>query len=97
MKVGSLVVYVANLRYIDMITPDPSEIYTVREIVLSQSIQNIVPHLGVKLEEIVNGTVAYMRGDTKTELVYIADHFKEVQPPMEINLEELLKIPQESL
>jgi len=38
-----------------------------------------------------------MRGDVKTELAYIADHFKEVQPPMEINLEELLKIPQESL
>ena len=97
MKVGSLVVYVANLEYIDMITPDKTEIYTVREIILSQSIQNMVPHLGIKLEEIVNGTVAFMLGDRKTELAYIADHFKEVQPPMEINLEELLKVPEECL
>ena len=97
MKVGSLVVYVANLEYIDMITPDKTEIYTVREIILSQSIQNMVPHLGIKLEEIVNGTVVFMLGDTKTELTYVADHFKEIQPPMEINLEELLKVPEECL
>ena len=85
MKVGSLVKYVKPEYYIDMITPQYEEIYTVREICMCQSAQRPIPHMGIKLEEITNNTAP-----NGYEMAYVADHFVEVQPPMDDMLKELL-------
>lgn len=88
MKVGSLVKYVSFLQYTDMITPDKTEIYTVRDVVMSISEQRPKPHLGIRLEEIVN-SISY----NGTEFTYVAEHFIEVQPPMDDVLKELFSNP----
>lgn len=94
MQPGSLVVYTHPYAYVDMITPDPTQIYTVRELIncLNAAIQ--IPHLGIYLEEITNGTVAFMLGNVGKELAYQASHFKEVQPPMRVLIEEIINEPQ---
>ena len=93
MQVGSLVVYISQFKYLDMITPDHSAIYTVRDILPCTSIQRPDAHDGIRLEEIINGNIALNGQLAKGELAYIAEHFVEVQPPMAINFEEFLSIP----
>lgn len=85
MRVGSLVKYVSPEVYIDMITPDHDEIYTVRDICRCISPQRPMPHMGIRLEEIVNGI-----GINNREMAYVAAHFVEIQPPMDDMLKELL-------
>lgn len=89
MRVGSLVKYTSHLEYVDMITPDREEIYTVRDTSMAISVDRPKPHLGIRLEEIVNG---FVKGK---ELVYVAEHFTEVQPPMDEILQELLSFTPE--
>lgn len=85
MRVGSLVKYTSPLEYVNMITPDRAEIYTVRDTCMCVSEQRLQQHLGIRLEEIVNPLDG--RG---VELVYVAEHFTEIQPPMDDILNELL-------
>ena len=84
MKVGSLVVYDTNEIYLDMITPQKNNPYTVRDVGLCASKQRPDPHKSIRLEEIVNGNDQIGR-----ELYYRAEHFKEIQPPMDLT--ELLE------
>lgn len=85
MKVDSLVQYVHNFDYYNMITPDRSEIYTVREILIAISPERPIPHLAIRLDEIIN--VCDNKG---RELCYVAEHFVELQPPIPEVLKELL-------
>jgi hypothetical protein len=85
MKVGSLVQYVHNCYYVDMITPDRSEIYVVREVVIAISPERPIPHLGIRLDEIINNC-----DNNGREMCYVAEHFVELQPPIPEVLKELL-------
>jgi hypothetical protein len=90
MRVGSLVKYISDLFYINMHTPDRDEIYTVREVCPSISPQRPKIHLGIRLEEIVNE-----KAPDNIEYTYVAEHFVEVQPPMDDMLQELLSFTPE--
>lgn len=85
MKVGSLVKYINPDYYTNMVTPDREEIYTVRETCMCRSVQRPKPHMGIRLEEIFNQIDAF-----GIEFAYVANHFVEVQPPMDDMLKELL-------
>lgn len=89
MRVGSLVQYVSFLFYNEIITPDKSEIYTIRDVGMGISHQRPTPHLVIRLEEIINPIAP----DGK-EFAYVAEHFVEIQPPMDDVLKELLSEPE---
>jgi hypothetical protein len=95
MRVGSLVIFIGREAYTDMITPDPNEVYTVRDLNICVSRQNPNKHLGILLEEIVNGTPISVP-ESNFEIYYPAHHFIEVQPPMDDMLKELLKEPEKA-
>lgn len=83
MKVGSLVERYKDYGELDVtlvcgIVPEKYTPYTVREI-------NIY---GLYLEEIINHMGPF------AEWGYETMYFRELQPPMEISIEELLKEPQ---
>jgi len=97
MQVGSLVMYIHNDIYYDMITPDKNEIYTVRDILKCHNPQINKVIIGIRLEEIINDNVSCIIGKTNGELAYVAEHFVEVQPPMDVEIAELLKEPVKEL
>ncbi len=84
MRVGALVIWILGIDYIDVITPDPKEVYTVRSVGAGTSHETPEVHEIIRVEEIVNGICPKGK-----EYGYRASDWKEVQPPMDIT--ELIK------
>jgi hypothetical protein len=88
MKVGSLVECIQGFADHELngeIAPILGNIYTVREIV------EIGGNTGLKFEEIVNSPKLYKEG--KFECAFVIDRFREIQSPMDIDIELLIEEP----
>jgi hypothetical protein len=92
MKIGSLVVYIKDIggwiangiNITDKVKrPTLNELYVVRDIREEEG------KIGLLLEEIINQTF-YFAGNGMLEPAFNEKHFAEVQPPLEIKIEELL-------
>jgi len=91
MKVGSLVKCTVEFRCTvpyNEILPQVEMVYVVRAVDTHENTT------GIQLEEIINDENFYMINGklVKTECCFDVAHFKELQPPMEIDIEELLTI-----
>jgi hypothetical protein len=85
MKVGSIVECVKPSNYLtDDIHPVVGKIYTVREI-------NTNVSTGLRFEEIVNEMKMQHYGFVE-EVSFDIKRFRELLPPDEVNLEELLEL-----
>lgn len=90
MQVGSLVECIESFNndnrgiYKDIEkNPIVGNIYTVRNIV------ELNEKIGIQLEEIMNPILKY--NDCIGETFFNIKKFREIQPPMEINIEELME------
>lgn len=91
MKVGSLVECITAFTgernlYRDQL-PVLGDLYVVRDI------EQIKKEIGIKVEEIVNPLHNFMVNGIMilTEINFIIDKFREIQPPMEICVDELIE------
>lgn len=91
MKVGSLVELVYDNWYLleklsklGVVYPVKGKIYTIREIVFSQE------GCGVLLEEIINPKIHNTRNGM-VEHGFRIERFRELLPPMQISIEEILE------
>jgi len=86
MKVGSLVELVDDSRWTlpkaPFEKPVKGRIYTVRQVI------NCPTAIGIRLEEIYGRN--YL--GHKTEIMFDAKRFRELQPPMEISIEAILEM-----
>lgn len=71
-----------NINY-----PVKNSIYTIREVVIRRDKRNDISH-GLLLEEIVNAPQLYTDG--MVENAFHVDAFREIQPPMDIDIQQLL-------
>ncbi len=85
MQVGSLVVCINFNFHEDVIPLQPDTIYTIKIITPAYSVSRQRAETGAYLEEIVNKL-----GVNGLEWCYGLEIFREIQPPMEIKLSELL-------
>lgn len=87
MQVGSLVlcVDVLNCKHGEE-APIKESIYTIREIL------KVYGQEAVRLEEIINAPQFYLLTGY-AEIAFRIEHFKELQSPMEIDIEYLIKEP----
>lgn len=84
MDIGSLVECIANFEETEseVIIPIRGNIYVVRDILAFED------GLGVYLEEIINPKKKYLDA---TERAFSIKGFREIQPPMQISIENLVQ------
>lgn len=97
MKRGSLVMLVRhNPMDRDLIRPKFNTPYTVREVIRAGSFQDGLEAEvdSIMLVELVNEKTYYRGAEIYSEDPYCMDGFREVLPPMEAEIKELLEEPE---
>lgn len=90
MKIGSLVECISTFTGVDNFYGD--QLPTVHNLYVIRDMEEVEGDIGIRVEEIINPLHYFVDNGRRIqkEISFLIDKFREIQPPMEINIEELM-------